>query len=183
MSAPATGTTQPPEHVDNHGDVSLTGFNTQMVLLTWVAFSVAAFILSKLLWKPLLKFVENREAEIRDSLKDAEKARLAAREADAIAQSTISRAQSEAQAKAEEIAAAAQKQLAAREAEAQAELKAKREAAEANWAATREQAIQKLSQQAGEEIGHALETLLPGLLTEEQRQAYQNQIASAVKFH
>ena len=44
-------------------------------------------------------------------------------------------------------------------------------------------ALRKLSEQAGGEIAKALDRLLPGLLTDAQRQAYQDQIAADVRFH
>jgi F-type H+-transporting ATPase subunit b len=47
----------------------------QMIVLTWVAFLVAAICLHKLLWKPILKAVGAREKSVSDALEGAERAR------------------------------------------------------------------------------------------------------------
>lgn len=164
------------------GDVSLRGFDGQMVLLTWVAFAVAFAVLTKVLWKPLLGFLEARESEIRASLDDAEKARVAAAHADAMAAETIAKAEREARAAAEAQTQTARQYVAELENSAREAIAERRKAAEAALAAERESALRALSEQAGGEIAHALETFLPGMLTEEQRQAYQDQIAAQVNF-
>ncbi len=51
-------------------DVSST-----MVLMTWLSFGVAAFLLHRIAWKPMLRALERREAVIRKSVADAEKVR------------------------------------------------------------------------------------------------------------
>lgn len=45
-----------------------------MILLTWLAFLIAAFILYKMTWKPILQALDKREEKIRRSLEGAEKA-------------------------------------------------------------------------------------------------------------
>lgn len=163
------------------GDVSLRGFDGQMVLLTWVAFAVAAVVLTKVLWKPLLAFLETREAEIKASLEDAEKARVAAAHADAKAAETIAQAEREARASADAQAQAARAHVAELENAAREAIAERRKVAEATLAAEREATLRSLSEQAGGEIANALERLLPGMLTEAQRQAYQDQIAAQVQ--
>ncbi len=46
-----------------------------MVVLTWITFGLLAAVLYKVAWKPILAGLEAREAAIRKSLDDAEKAR------------------------------------------------------------------------------------------------------------
>ena len=47
----------------------------KMILLTWLAFGIAALCLHKLLWKPILRAVEGREKAISDALDGAAVAR------------------------------------------------------------------------------------------------------------
>ncbi len=178
--AETTATAEQPTHAEP-GDVSFTGFSGEMVLLTWVAFLVAAVVLGKLLWRPILRFVEAREDEIKASLADAEKARKAAGEADAKAAETLAQAEREARAKADAQAQAAQRHVAALEAEAREAIAARRRAAEERLEEERAEALKRLGEHAGGEIAQALERLLPGLLTDAQRQAYQDRIAAEVK--
>lgn len=160
---------------------AVLGFDGTMVLLTWAAFLIAAVVLGKLLWKPILRFVEAREGEIKASLDDAAKARQAAAEADAKAAETLAAAAREARARADAQAQAALRHAAAMEAEAREAIAAKRQAAEERLEEERAEALKRLGEQAGGEIAHALERLLPGLLTDAQRQAYQDRIAEEVK--
>ncbi len=179
-------TTQPvEEHHSEDGSVLGFGgltFDASMVLLTWVAFIIAAVLLGKLIWKPILKFLEDRESEIKTSLEDAAKARQAAADADAAAAKTLADARSQARVEADEQAAAVRQHIATLEAEAREAIAARRKVAESELAVEREATLRKLNEQAGSEIAYALDKMLPGLLTDEQRQAYQEQIAAAVQF-
>lgn len=176
----ATGTTQPVEEPAHSEQGAVLGFNGTMVLLTWTAFLIAALVLGKVLWRPILRFVEAREGEIKASLDDAAKARKAAEEADAKAAETLADAARKARQEADAAAAATQRHIATLEAEAQEAIAAKRKAAEARLEEERTEALQRLGEQTGAEIAYALERLLPGLLTDEQRQAYQDRIAADV---
>ena len=109
---------------------SVMNFNELVVALTWVAFLIAFVVLGKLLWKPILRYLESREEEIRTSLDDAAAARKAAEEADAKAAQTVADAERDARAKADAIAAATRKHIAEMETEAREALAAKRRAAE-----------------------------------------------------
>lgn len=179
MAETETATAQPEPVTGASGAV--LSFSGEMVLLTWVAFLVAAVVLGKLLWKPILRFVEARESEIKASLDDAAKARKAAEEADAKAAETVATAMREARAKADAQAQAAQRHIAALEAEAREAIAARRKAAEERLEEERAEALKRLGEQAGGEIAHVLERLLPGLLTETQRQAYQDRITAEVR--
>ncbi len=44
----------------------------RMVILTWISFLTAAYLLYKLAWKPILAALEKREETIRKSLQDVE---------------------------------------------------------------------------------------------------------------
>jgi F-type H+-transporting ATPase subunit b len=55
----------------------------RMVVLTWVSFALAAIILHRIAWKPMLTALERREARIRKSVEDADKARRSAELAEA----------------------------------------------------------------------------------------------------
>ena len=90
---------------------SVMNFNELVVALTWLAFLIAFVVLGKLLWKPILRYLESREEEIRSSLDDAAAARKAAEEADAKAAQTIADAERDARAQADSIAAATRKDL------------------------------------------------------------------------
>lgn len=177
-----TQTTQATEQpAQNSGNVM--GFDQTVIVCTWLAFLIAFVALGKLVWKPILQWLESRETEIRLSLDDAAAARKAAEEADAKAAQTVADAEREARAKADAMAAAARRHVAGMESEAREAIAAKRRQAEADLAEERAAALRKLSEQAGGEIAKALDRLLPGLLTDAQRQAYQDQIAADVRFH
>lgn len=178
-----TVTEQPiPEHHTSGGG-GVLDFNGQMVLLTWVAFAIAATLLAKLLWKPILNFVEARETEIKGALDDAQKARKAAAEADTEAEKTIAQAKAEARKLADEQAAAARQLIAKMEEEAREAIAQRKQVAEAQLKAEREDTLRKLNESAGAEIASALERMLPGMLTDKQRQDYQEKIAADIRFN
>lgn len=71
-----TGTTEHsavPSHAESPSVIDVSG---PMMLLTWITFGILAIILYKIAWKPILKGLDLREASIRKSLDDAEKARV-----------------------------------------------------------------------------------------------------------
>jgi F-type H+-transporting ATPase subunit b len=178
-----TVTEQPvPEHHGSGGG-SVLDFNGQMVLLTWVAFAIAAALLTKLLWKPILNFVEAREAEIKGALDDAQKARQAAADADAAAAKTIDQAKADARRLADEQTAATRQLINQLEEEARDAIMRRKQAAEEQLKTEREDALRKLHEGAGAEIAGALERMLPGMLTEAQRQSYQEKIAADIRFN
>lgn len=158
-------------------------FNGQMVLLTWVAFAIAAALLGKLLWKPILNFVEARETEIKDALDDAQKARQAAAEADTKAEETLAQAATKARQLADEQAATARQHIAKLEEEAREAIARRKKLAEEQLQVERTDALRRLNESAGAEIAGALERMLPGMLTEAQRQEYQEKIAADIRFN
>lgn len=177
-----TVTEQPiPEH-HSSGTGGVLEFNGQMVVLTWVAFTISAILLAKLLWKPILTFVEARESEIKDALDDAQKARQAAATADLEAAKTRETAEREAREYAETQAAATRQHIAKLEEEAREAIAQRRQVVEEQLQAERKDALRRLNENAGAEIASALERMLPGMLTDEQRQSYQEKIAADIRF-
>ncbi len=180
-----TATTQVP--IESHAEEAshqgyVLGFDGQMVLLTWIAFIISALLLGKLLWKPILKAIEAREAEIKSSLDDAATARKAAQEADVLAKQTLETAEADARERANAVITAAQSRADALQAEAREVIAQKRKSAEERLEVERENTLKRLREQAGDEIAAALEQILPGLLTDDQRKAYQEKIAAEVRF-
>jgi F-type H+-transporting ATPase subunit b len=49
--------------------------SNQLVLLTWVAFGIAAWLLHRIAWKPILRAMEKRERDIEKSVADAARLR------------------------------------------------------------------------------------------------------------
>lgn len=183
MAADTQTTTEQPIQEAHASSGGVLEFNGQMVLLTWIAFAIAAAILAKLLWKPILSFVEARETEIKGALDDAQKARQAAAEADAEAEKTIAQAKADARRIADEQAATARQHIAKMEEEAREAITQRKRIAEEQFKAEREDALRRLNESAGAEIAGALERMLPGMLTEAQRQSYQEKIAADIRFN
>ena len=107
---------------DAHGDVNLFKPDALIMGLTWLTFLLTTIVLYKVAWKPILAALDKREADIRQSLEDAQKHR------DALAQLDDQRKQviAEADAKAKDIVTQARQ--AAVEATAVIEGKAREEA-------------------------------------------------------
>lgn len=183
--AETTAHTEQPAHDEgSHGVApAVMSFDGTMVLYTWIAFTIAAVILGKALWKPILKFIEARESEISQSMENARMARKAAAEADVRAAETIAAAEKEARILADARLSDTRAQVARLEADARQVIAERRAAAETALAEERETVLRELSGQAGAEIARALEKVLPGLLDEQQRKAYQDRIAAEIDLH
>jgi F-type H+-transporting ATPase subunit b len=179
-----THTEQPAHDEGSHGSApAVMSFDGTMVLYTWIAFTIAAVVLGKALWKPILKFIEARESEISQSMENARMARKAAAEADVRAAETIAAAEKEARILADARLSDTRAQVARLEADARQVIAERRAAAETALAEERETVLRELSGQAGAEIARALEKVLPGLLDEQQRKAYQDRIAAEIDLH
>jgi F-type H+-transporting ATPase subunit b len=89
----------------HHGGKPVMQPDAMMVGLTWLTFGLLAAVLYKVAWKPILAGLEKREADIRQALEDAQKAR------EELAKIEESRARTiaEADAKAREIVEAARR--------------------------------------------------------------------------
>ncbi len=92
----------------------------RLVVLTWVSFALAAVILHRIAWKPMLTALERREERIRKSVEDADKARRSAEHAHARQKEMLD----EAVAKAREIVDDARKSAAAMATQVETEARA-----------------------------------------------------------
>jgi len=72
----AHASTEVPAHpAATHGEPDLLDPSGQLVFWTWVTFFLVCVVLHKIAWKPILKALDDREANIRKSLEDAEAVR------------------------------------------------------------------------------------------------------------
>ena len=152
----------------------------QMVVLTWIAFLIAAICLHKLLWKPILKAVGEREKSITDALEGAEQAReeivasetqckTLVRQAEAQSRLIAEQAQRNASAivnKADEAARAVAEQR-FQEAERQIEVEYRK-------------SFEALRLDAAARMTDTVEQMMRQTLTAEQKKAYQAQLVSEV---
>ncbi len=164
-----------PEPIEQTGS-SVMSLSAEMVVLTWLAFIVAAVVLKKFLWKPLLGFLEAREDEIRTSLDKAEQAKksLAATQDEQAAM--IAQAKVDAKSQSDQIVAQARAQAEQMTATTKSQLQQQLEDSQQRLDHDRAQAITQLKATAGDELCAAMERILPRLLSPEQKQAYQEQI-------
>ena len=72
-----TATTQAPmaHGQDEHAEVNPMEISGQMVVWTWVVFTLMLAVLYKVAWKPILAKLDEREKDIQDSIDNAEKLR------------------------------------------------------------------------------------------------------------
>ncbi len=61
-----------PVSSQEHESPSVLSADATMVLLTWVTFFLLLAVLQKYAWKPILKMLDQRESDIRDSVKQAD---------------------------------------------------------------------------------------------------------------
>jgi F-type H+-transporting ATPase subunit b len=153
----------------------------QMILLTWLVFGIAALCLHKLLWKPLLGAVENREKSISDALDGAEQARkdLAATKSRML--QVIDRATDEARVTAEQATREAGAVVARADQEAKACAQRRMDEAEREIEVEKRKAVEAVRLDVAKNLGELVERLLLKNLTDEQRRAYQSDILSEVK--
>jgi F-type H+-transporting ATPase subunit b len=153
----------------------------QMILLTWLAFGIAAFCLHKLLWKPILHAVEKRELSIADALDGAELARKELAESEARCRQVAEQAAEAARLSAEQAARDAAVALAQADKAAKAVAQRRYADAEHEIEAAQRSAVEAVRSQAADYVGEMIERLLRGHLTDEQKRAYQADILSEVK--
>lgn len=153
----------------------------QMVVLTWVAFLVAAICLHKLLWKPILKAVGEREKSISDALEGAEQARKEIATSETQCKSLVRQAEEQSRAVAEQ----AQRNAAAivGRADDDARLAAARRVQDAERQIEVEyrKSFEALRLDTANRMADTLEQMMRLTLTEEQKQAYQQQLLQEVK--
>ena len=155
--------------------------SNEMVLLTWLAFGIAAFCLHKLLWKPILLAVEGREQSISDALRGAAQARKELAESEERKRQTVEQAVEEAHQVAEQAAREAVTALARADREAKALFQRRLEEAEQAIHVEQRKAFESVRREAATNLSDTIERFLRQKLTEEQKRAYQTEILGEVK--
>ncbi|MEI7900389.1 MAG: ATP synthase F0 subunit B [bacterium] len=153
----------------------------QMILLTWLAFGIAAFCLHKLLWKPILRAVESREKSIGDALDGAAQARKEVAESEARGRQVVEQASEAARALADQAAREAAASVARADQEAKEVTQRRFADAEREIEAAQRQASEEVRREAASYLGETLERLLRGHMTDEQKRAYQADILNEVR--
>lgn len=153
----------------------------QMILLTWLAFGIAAFGLHKLLWKPILHAVEKREKSISDALDGAESARKEVFASQIRSREMIEKAAEESRSMAERSAREAEVSIARADREAKLVAQRRLEEAERAVAAEQRKAIEAVRLDAAMHLGETLEKLLRQKLTDEQKRVYQADMLNEVR--
>ena len=152
-----------------------------MLLQTWVAFIIVLVVLGKLLWKPVLRALEKREGDIKESLEQAERARTELAESGVSKQRILAEAGRVAE---EKIRAAATEAERIKE-------EARQEAANATSERLKK-ADEQIAIEASEtrkavhsasvsEMGALLERILSQDLSEEQKEKYQKAMLHEVE--
>lgn len=154
-----------------------TDIGREMVLLTWVAFLLAALLLHRLAWKPILRALDHRERKIRDALEGAERAQQQAGAAAGESRRLVDEAAGRARALQEEARLASER--AAARIEQEAREKARRLVEDAGRAidAAQRRATEDLRREAAALAVQISEQMLAERLTPEQRQAYEARVA------
>lgn len=93
--------------VSSHAS-SVMDVSDEMVVLTWITFVLAALILYRLAWKPILAALDKRETEIRESLEEAEQRHQESEKAAQETKTMLARAQDDARQVVEQARKAAQ---------------------------------------------------------------------------
>ncbi|MEI8243192.1 MAG: F0F1 ATP synthase subunit B [bacterium] len=149
----------------------------KMVLLTWTAFLLAAVLLHRLAWKPILRALDKRERDIRTALDEADLARKQAESSAAESRRIVAEALDRARAMAEEGRLASERSAARLEKEAHEKSRRLVEDASQEIAAARRRAIEELRREAAALAIQLSERMLTEQLTPEQRRAYEKRMA------
>jgi F-type H+-transporting ATPase subunit b len=153
----------------------------QMILLTWLAFGIAAFCLHKLLWKPILRAVESREKEIGDALDGAEQARQELAQTEVRGRELVGQATAHAQTVAEQAARESAALLTRADKDAKAQALRRLADAEREIEIAKRKAAEDVRLDVAKNIGDLVERLLIKNVTEAQKRAYQADILAEVK--
>ena len=151
--------------------------SNEMVLLTWIAFLIAAILLHRLAWKPILRALDKREQDIRTSLDDAERARPEAVASAEKSRQSVAEAMDRARALTEEARQAAVRAAARLETEARDQSRRMVEDAGQEIAAAQQRAVEGLRREAAILAVSLSEKMLAEQLTPEQRSAYETRAA------
>lgn len=170
MTVPATG------GLAGLAPTSAIDISGKMILLTWIAFGIAAILLHRLAWKPILRALEKRERDIRVSLDDADRARKEAESSSARNRQAIGEAMDRARAINEEARVAAERTAARLEKEAREKARRLVDDASQEIAAAQRRALEELRREAGLLSVQISEKMLGEQLTPAQRSAYADRV-------
>lgn len=148
-----------------------------MVLLLWTAFLIAAILLHRLAWKPILRALDKRERDIRTALDEADLAHKQAENSAAESRKIVSEAVDRARAMTDETRRAAERSAARIEKEAQEKSRRQIEDANQEITAAQRRAIEDLRREAATLAIQLSEKMLTEQLTPEQRRAYEQRMA------
>lgn len=173
-----TATAEVPVHGgrDAFAPTSAIDVSGKMVLLTWTAFLLAAVLLHRLAWKPILRALDKREREIRTALEEAEQAHKQADNSAAESRRIVAEAMDRARALAEETRLATERSAARIEKEAHEKSRRLVEDANQEIAAAQRRAIEDLRQEAAALAIQLSERMLNEQMTPEQRRAYEQRM-------
>jgi len=156
---------------------SAINVSLDMVLLTWTAFLIAAILLHRLAWKPILRALDKRERDIRTALEEADLAHKQAENSAAESRKIVGEAMNRARAMTEETRLAAERSAARIEKEAQDKSRRLIEDANQEITAAQRRAIEDLRREAATLAIQLSERMLTEQLTPEQRHAYEQRMA------
>ncbi len=148
-----------------------------MVLLTWTAFLIAAILLHRLAWKPILRALDKRERDIRTALDEAALAHQQAGNSAAESRKIVAEAMDRARAMTEETRQAAERSATRIEKEAQDKSRRLIEDANQEIKAAQNRAIEDLRREAATLAIQLSEQMLAEQLTPEQRRTYEQRMA------
>jgi len=153
----------------------------KLILLTWTAFLIAAILLHRLAWKPLLRALDKREHDIRTALDEAAAAHQQAENAAGESRKIVAEAMDRARAMTDEARLAAERSAARIEQETQEKSRRLIEDANAEISAAQNRAIEDLRREAATLAIQLSERMLTEQLTPEQRRAYEQRMAGKLQ--
>ena len=148
----------------------------EMVAITWAAFIIAAVLLHRLAWKPLLRALDKRERDIRSALDEADQARKQAAVDAEKNRRAISEVAERARAMQEESRLASERAAARMDQESREKSRRLFEEAEREIEAARLRAMDDLRREAATLAIALSEKMLSEKMTPEQRSAYQQRM-------
>jgi len=154
--------------------------SSEMVVFTWIAFIIAALVLSRLLWKPILRTVEKREKEVSDALAGAEQARRDVAEMETHRQDILAKAGVEAQTIRSQASLAATAMISKADSEAQAAAQRHIANAEKVIDDSKRKAFEQLRLETANYVVGGVEHILRQHLTDEQKRVYHEAMLNEV---
>ena len=152
-----------------------------MLLQTWVAFIIVLVVLGKLLWKPVLRALEKREGDIKESLEQAERARTELAESGVSKQRILAEAGRVAEEKIRAAAAEAERIKEEARQEAANATSERLKKADEQIAIEASETRKAVHSASVSEMGALLERILSQDLSEEQKEKYQKAMLHEVE--